>query len=492
MSKRRTVRMTEEGRGFAARFWHPIKQQTVRVALGPDPADAKDAVDKLNALLQNEATWHSPPDGTPDCVLTAWGVTGDNAPTHEHKVKHVWLPPDHPDAAPIEPLTKEQLEVAVDDPEARALEDALVAVPVREIKLRRKMRALAAENALLRQRLKQYERRTRIGVAPSLEDAKGTFLKKYPAWDKDYAAMVGYDLARFVAKFGEATPTSEMENKEDEIKTWLTGLTVVDIRKDEKGQPYEGPRHGQPLGADRRNAMRRHVLKFLSESGVYVSRKEVATARNKQRAIRWLERDQAEAVASLLPAYYSDLFRVQVAMGLRPDELITIKKGDVTPDYSRLILSPHEHLTLKKGSRTVTVPKQVREIFERRLAANEFAFPNPATGKPWLDPKWYNRQYGAALKAAGKAAGVGWGLDCRTGRRTCASLLIRAGMSVENVAAVLGNTPVVIRDHYARILSHESDPSAAALASEITPAKKKRKPATHRKVKKPRATHPRA
>jgi hypothetical protein len=54
-------------------------------------------------------------------------------------------------------------------------------------------------------------------------------------------------------------------------------------------------------------------------------------------------------------------------------------------------------------------------------------------------------------------------VDCRTGRRTCGSLLLRAKKSIEQVASILGDRAETVREHYAKILSREVDPSAAAL-----------------------------
>lgn len=49
------------------------------------------------------------------------------------------------------------------------------------------------------------------------------------------------------------------------------------------------------------------------------------------------------------------------------------------------------------------------------------------------------------------------GMNAKSLRRTFGSLLIRSGKSTEQVAAAMGNTPAVVREHYARILGCEVD-----------------------------------
>ena len=49
------------------------------------------------------------------------------------------------------------------------------------------------------------------------------------------------------------------------------------------------------------------------------------------------------------------------------------------------------------------------------------------------------------------------GMNAKSLRRTFGSLLIRSGKSSEHVAAAMGNTPEIVREHYARILGCEVD-----------------------------------
>lgn len=109
------------------------------------------------------------------------------------------------------------------------------------------------------------------------------------------------------------------------------------------------------IGAGRRLEVRRAVLRFLTDAGLDIDRKLVKRPgkkdiRNDRAPIRWLTKQQAKDVAEKLPQPWADCFRVQVAMGLRPDELPTLKRVDFDAECTTLKLSPFEHLTLKEGS----------------------------------------------------------------------------------------------------------------------------------------------
>lgn len=289
----------------------------------------------------------------------------------------------------------------------------------------------------------------------------------YVGRDLDSTANQAYDLARFLKHFdpgadgqldGARLEVDEFNGREQDLSEWIQGLMKT---------------NGAPLSGGRRNQIRDVVLKLLEGAGVFIVREKVARAgkralRAGRGAIRWLERAQAAAVAAALPDPWSDYFQVQVAMGFRPDELITLKRGDFHgDDFATVSLSPLNHLTLKLGTRTLKVPSHLRALLERRFDKNELLFPCPETGETWPSARWYNRCYHRALKAAGVAAGVKFALDCRTARRTAASLWLREGMSVERVAVRLGDNAATVREHYAAILPQEVEVSGVALAVEV-------------------------
>jgi hypothetical protein len=134
-----------------------------------------------------------------------------------------------------------------------------------------------------------------------------------------------------------------------------------------------------------------------------------------------------------------------------------------------LSLSKLEHLTLKQGTRTIIVPKAVHSIIERRLNAGDILFPYKSkrckeAGIPWKKAKNFDQLYLRALRAAGAAAKVPFALDCRVGRRTCATILLSKGTAPKVVADILGDNLQTVIEHYGASIPGSNDPSAAAIA----------------------------
>ena len=325
-----------------------------------------------------------------------------------------------------------------------------------------KERALVAES-----RLKKMGYRTLRDTAAieglTLETALENW-KKRLVGDDDYVTDQGWTAGMFVERFDKTTKVADMAGREREINDWIAGIKHT-----------EGKREGQRIGAGRRQEIRRVVLKFLTDSGLDPDRKAIKRpgkkdVRNDRGAVRWLDKVQATAMANKVEAgYWNDCFRFQLATGLRPDELTTLKRDDFNSDFSKLTLSPLDHLTLKEGSRTITVPQHVRGIVERRLKKNAILFSfvgerwKKLWGKPWPNAKMFDRKYLAALRAAAKLASIPFTVDCRIARRTCATLLLAAGEPPKAVADYLGDDLQTILEHYAAAMPGSLDPSKAAI-----------------------------
>lgn len=431
--RRKWLKMKTKGNGkyWATTFFHPLRLETVRIRLGKDPAAAQTKLDFLNQIFKTEANWQNPPDTIPADIRDLWRggkSIGDESGSAELQALRAGSQSDH---------------------------------------WRSECQRLEAENKKLLRELEKYRGKTREGPCPSLQTALDAWIMRYAGRDADWTTIVHNDLKRFVAHFGPDLECDDLAGRERDIGDWLRGLQVS-----------WGKRKGESLSAGRRDQMRKIIARFLKDSGVAIDREALPTVskkevRNGRGAIRWLERHQAEAVAKALPLPWRDYFLVHVALGVRPDELLTLHRSNFHgDDFERVTLAPLGALTLKQGSRTIQVPESVRPILVRRFSrANEVLFAEPETGKPWRDPKRFNRFYHKALDKAGAAAGVAMKMDCRIPRRTCASLLLRGGVRIEHVAATLGDDPKTIREHYASILPHETDMSAAVLALNL-PAKK--------------------
>jgi integrase len=408
--------------GWRVRFRHPLAQTAVRIFLGAADV-AQKHLDELNAVFLAPAHWRALPGGASEWLRSVWGG-------------HRWAKG---------PAAAAQLDGAA-EAELRVAHDAAL----RRIgELERKIREL---EQLYRAAV---GRKVRLGPSPTLRESCAAWLELFKGRDADHMKNVAWDLRRFVARFGGDTRLDALDGRERELDAWLRGL-----------QAMQGPRAGKLITAGRRAQIRRHVLRFLRESGAGLNERAIpAPGRDDVRAdrapIRWLTKRQAEQLAGALAQPWADMFRVQVGLGLRPDELITLKRADFGEGLRRCTLSPLGPLTLKQGPRTLSVPERVRAIVRRRLQSGDVVFPNPRSGVAWGNAKYFDRHYRRALRAT--AVALPFMPDCRTGRRTCGSILLRAGRSTEDVAAMLGDNPATIREHYAAILPHEVDSSPAAI-----------------------------
>lgn len=413
--KRKPLKMKLQGDRCYAVFSHPVRQRTVRVNLGP-PEHARANLEALNAIFLNSRYWADPP-AEPAAMRAAW-------------------------------LGEASGDVDADAGIDGALESA------RAEALGRELAAARAENKRLLRELEHWRGRSLREVAPvTLYAAAENWCSRFVGRDPDYTRDACGVVRRFAQVFGAEEQIETLARRERDIAQWLAGLRV---------------------GSSRRGQIRTVVLAFLEDAGLQIDRQAIkrpsqSQVRADRGVLRWLTRAEAKRVARELKPYWADVFRVQVGLGLRPDEIVTLHASNF--EAGIVTLAPLGKLTLKRGPRSITMPAAVRRIVRRRLRHCPIVFPQPVCyggrmregRRPWHRVRYYNDRYRAALQAAGKAAGIPWKLDCRTGRRTCGSILLRSGMSLERVAAILGDTPGMVAEHYARILSHEVDPSAAAI-----------------------------
>jgi integrase len=308
---------------------------------------------------------------------------------------------------------------------------------------------------------KKYRR----SAAPTLRDTVDKWLATWKAEKRDrnpeYVKTVTWDLERFTRQFGEKTTIDKLDGAEDRINTWLNSLQVP-VERDEDGKVLKS----KPISPSRLRQVRIYLLKMLTESGCELNRKRVLRPSNKELkesrgGIRWLTKEQAQAMMKLLPAPFADAFRIQVAIGLRPNELLTLHASHFERDFSILHLQRLGSLRLKTGPRTIPIPEDVRPTLRWRAQQNDVLFPHMETGKPYSDPKEFTSKFKGALSTAATKARIRVPMDSRIGRRTCASLLIQANVSAEKVADLLGNSAAMILDHY-------GDPNTKNLFNSLT------------------------
>ena len=396
---RKPIKKVCRGQSFVCQFKHPISGKKQYLNLG-EGADADENLRALNAIFLNQENWRDIPDDTPEYIRKLWRGFTEVEPSHA-----------------VEGVAKAEADFW-----RRQYEEEVRAGMVKD-----------AELAELRGR--RYS-----GPTISLREAEKAFMGNFSAGHLDdaYRDDVRFIIAAFVASFNPDAPISDLSGQESEMRAW------IERRKCEVGRMQQ---------------MRGYIIRFLEESGLSISRRAFRSWRSSQaRPIVWLTDEQVAQLAECLPQYARDLFTVQVETGLRPTELATVEAKNI--HGKMLVLAPlTEKLTLKMGSRTIPLSEKALEVLSRRTKGRRIAFPN---GKaPWATQKYFCARYLKWLNAGKKAAEAKPGakplppIDCRTGRRTAASLWLRRGLRIEQVAALLGDDVRTVRRHYARLLPQE-------------------------------------
>lgn len=212
-----------------------------------------------------------------------------------------------------------------------------------------------------------------------------------------------------------------------------------------------------------------------------VSKKAVLRERGD---IQWHSLSEVNAAIAGAPdAYWRALIATLAFSGLQLAELVWLRVADVefSEDRSRAKLwvttvddGAERHL-LKTDHRRRHVdiharyllPMLKRHIDEGR-AGKTFLFPVPAwrgkAVKAGRSERWREQTLSTQLrghqggKNRKKTAGILPAcMNAKSLRRTFGSLLLRSGKPAADVAAAMGNTEQVVRDHYARILGCEVD-----------------------------------
>jgi len=199
--------------------------------------------------------------------------------------------------------------------------------------------------------------------------------------------------------------------------------------------------------------------------------------------IHWHDLEEIDAALAELPSlYWRALVSTLAFAGLRLAELCWLRRADLEPRdgggmqirVTNVTLGKSDRHAVKTGQeRRVPVhAKRLQPIIEEYLAAglagDTLLFPIPAgvrrrprkRGHPerWNPDKIAGYLTGIRRKGSKPRAGLlPAGMSAASLRRTFGSLLLRSGRSEAEVAAVMGNTPGVVRAHYARILGREVD-----------------------------------
>jgi integrase len=172
----------------------------------------------------------------------------------------------------------------------------------------------------------------------------------------------------------------------------------------------------------------------------------------------------------------ADLAMAMLATGARLGEALAWTPEDITRHETQVKVLIDAHVVRvtgkgllrrpgRKGDRPAVepiAPAWAAAMFRRRVLAAPPGKPIFGTADHgWLDPSNTTKRVREALDAAGMPE-----VTSHTWRKTVASILYAAGCSVEEIAAVLGNTVDVVERHYIE-KSRSSPKATAALAAAL-------------------------
>lgn len=225
-------------------------------------------------------------------------------------------------------------------------------------------------------------------------------------------------------------------------------LPVYDIGSSEILDFLEQESMGNNHAAKRYNRVRVLVGRFFSflEKKYYLNNPMHKIDRLKAGAdddITWMDGEQ---VAKFCAGDYGAAQRVALYLmlfaGLRSKEVRGLRCEDIEDDFIRVTPNAFRRLKTVGSRRNVAIHTNLRSILfaQKKKGINGWLFPGSAGGI--MNEADWQRWISADLPSD---------CDCRLLRRTFGSLMLRSGLSAEQVAAAMGNSAAIVKKHYARI-----------------------------------------
>ena len=189
----------------------------------------------------------------------------------------------------------------------------------------------------------------------------------------------------------------------------------------------------------------------------------------KQRSnIIWYDVPQVEDMLNNCNSYWAGLLATMAYTGIGPKELSGITVDDfenLNGEYF-LYVEENSHRGTKRAQRrrSVNVDKEyllprIQNFISDGHVGSHILFAIPKDRATARDKKdhlhrevWIPDEIGRYANANILAE---HGMKVKYLRNTMGSIMLRSGYTVEEVSAVLGNSPEVVREHYARLLSSE-------------------------------------
>ncbi len=166
-----------------------------------------------------------------------------------------------------------------------------------------------------------------------------------------------------------------------------------------------------------------------------------------KKAVPWLTKDEQEKVLEFIPGQYEPVVRFIMAYGCRPSEVCNLKKADIDRTKGTITFRDRKNAE----DNTLPILPEVYEILSEphKMENLTYVFCTCYGGK--ISPKalsWiWNRANGLASQKYGLKR-----LPLKNGtRHSLASQLRNRGVSLGDIARILGNTEAIVEKSYGRV-----------------------------------------
>jgi integrase len=213
-------------------------------------------------------------------------------------------------------------------------------------------------------------------------------------------------------------------------------------------------------------AIRRAVF-YCKELGV-VNRNPFAgfKAGTAGKRVAYFSREQEAAIDKHASRALGEAIRVMIETGVRPGELAHLEARHVeeTEQGQTWRFTPDEHKTgwKTKKDRVVPMPPEIAAIVRQKIKKYPKGklFRN-SRGAPWTSDSF--RAAFARLRKKLEKEGIKLDKDntLYACRHTYAKRMLAKGVTMENLAAKMGNTPQVCYDHYGKDWDRQKDNAPA-------------------------------
>jgi integrase len=192
-----------------------------------------------------------------------------------------------------------------------------------------------------------------------------------------------------------------------------------------------------------------------------------------EKPIRWLDEQTQAEILNAIDEPHRPIYQFMAWYGCRPREAMALQRRDVNWEGRFIMLQrAFKHGTTELGStktrkiRPLPITEDtelfIRKAFFGTIGDETFLFINPLTGRNYSISSLEHRWVAAwdtvieSYKKADKPAPVRCTLTEGT-RKTVATIAFNNGINENLVAGMLGNSPVILKKHYAQLTASRFD-----------------------------------